>query len=173
MPSCAMGISSDAPILSGMGRHVNSGGFAVRLVETFGRNLDRLMTDKRVQNKDLAAELSADVGTVSRWRNGKQPVDLLTVGRIADYLNVPAFLLLLDYPEEMALNMLKTLPPGLVPTVPGEYTSLIHMLVSGLSWATVEKWSVPGSSLPDNREAMPHKPVPRKAPEGRRASGEG
>ena len=39
--------------------------------ETFASNLDKIMTELRYRNNDLALALDVPPGTVSKWRSGK------------------------------------------------------------------------------------------------------
>lgn len=147
MSSHAMLVKCDAPILSGVGRHVKRDVLPVDLVRVFGENLSSLMEAKRVQNQDLARAVGTDDGTVSKWRNGHRGPDTLErLASIANYLKVPPYLLLLPADREgEALKTLKVGHPALRAGEAGELVPLLQMVVSSLAWAVVEKWTVPGS----------------------------
>lgn len=122
------------------------GGGLAEVLGVFGENLDRLMKAKRVENADLGGAVDVSDVTVSRWRNGHQGPDIPTLDRIANYLKVPAYLLLLpDYDEEQALIALKTARQGLGAGGGGGLLPLLRMLVSSVAWSIVERWEVPGN----------------------------
>lgn len=117
-------------------------------MQVWGQNLDRLMTEKRVQNDDLAKVTGKDKGTISRWRNGKQGPDLPVLLKVAKILEVPPYLLLLpQHADQVALNALKTARQGAGLAKSQDYARLLEVTVSGLMWALVDKWSMPGSKI--------------------------
>lgn len=115
----------------------------------FGQNLKTVMAEKRIENTDLARAVGRDAGTVSRWRAGKQSPSVADLGKIAEYLAVPAFLLLVPrHPETDVLNALKMARDGIEGGRRESLGQLLDVVVSTLSWAGVERWSVPGSKAP-------------------------
>lgn len=56
--------------------------------EAFGRRLQEAMARKGLKNPDVATALGVHPTTVSKWRNGTQPVEPLRMAPLAKFLGV-------------------------------------------------------------------------------------
>lgn len=60
----------------------------IKELDTFGKRMRFIMDTKDIKNVDLAAELNLAPNTISSYLNDKRSPDLVTLTKIADFLNV-------------------------------------------------------------------------------------